>query len=176
MKGLQKQSYGFPSECEFPSEFPEYFSQNYITPQQSEFAGNSSSTIIGRIGSPASAFYATELYMGLSQFDFQENGSQQLNNSYQPNGNGPDFLIKNGGLSSSVTIPHTSSSNNIQYIGNLSEREQLLHLKHKLLGDLDDSDRRSPSLPFNANLDFEVIHFISNIFVTSIWSFSCYNL
>ncbi|KAI3471544.1 hypothetical protein Pfo_028194 [Paulownia fortunei] len=108
MKGIQ-QSYGFASE--FTSDFPDYFPQSYGTQQQSASMGhhnqsaatgnasqqqnswpaNSSSTIISRIGSPASAFYATELYMGLSQNDFQENistcCSQQFKNSYQ-SGNG----------------------------------------------------------------------------------------
>ncbi|KAI3472144.1 hypothetical protein Pfo_029632 [Paulownia fortunei] len=191
MKGIQ-QSYGFASE--FTSDFPDYFPQSYGTQQQSASMGhhnqsaatgnasqqqnswpaNSSSTIISRIGSPASAFYATELYMGLSQNDFQENistcCSQQFKNSYQ-SGNGifgdslartePDFQTNNG--LPSVMKTQTSNSQYIRPEGsyrnpfsNLSESEQLLHLKNKLLGDLDDSNRRSPSVPLDAHQDLEV--------------------
>ncbi|KAL0404987.1 UNVERIFIED_CONTAM: Myb family transcription factor PHL5 [Sesamum radiatum] len=195
MKGMH-QNFGFAGD--FSSEFPDYLPQSYGIQQQSApigfhsqsvAAGNglqqpnswpdhSSSTIISRIGSPASAFYATELYMGLSQCDFQENSStccsQQFKNSYQripsfqqpgsgfcgdsPARTQPDFQTKNG-LSPAVR----TQTQNIQYIrpekspfSNVSESEQLLYLKNKLLGDLDDSNLRSPSVPFDAHHDVEV--------------------
>ncbi|KAL0359447.1 UNVERIFIED_CONTAM: Myb family transcription factor PHL5 [Sesamum angustifolium] len=190
------QNFGFAGD--FTSEFPDYLPQSYGIRQQSApmgfhtqsvAAGNalqqpnswpdhSSSTIISRIGSPASAFYATELYMGLSQCDFQENSStccsQQFKNSYQripsfqqpgsgfcgdsPARTQPNFQTKNG-LSPAVR----TQTPNSQYIrpekspfSNLSESEQLLYLKNKLLGDLDDSNSRSPSVLFDAHHDVEV--------------------
>ncbi|XP_020548844.1 protein PHOSPHATE STARVATION RESPONSE 1 isoform X2 [Sesamum indicum] len=195
MKGMH-QNFGFAGD--FTSEFSDYLPQSYGIQQQSapmgfhsqpvaagnalqqpnSWPGHSSSSIISRIGSPASAFYATELYMGLSQCDFQENSStccsQQFKNSYQriPSfqqpGSGfcgdslprtqPDFQTKNG-LSPAVR----TQTPNSQYIrpekspfSNLSESEQLLYLKNKLLGDLDDSNSRSPSIPFDAHPDVEV--------------------
>ncbi|KAK6149208.1 hypothetical protein DH2020_016733 [Rehmannia glutinosa] len=147
MKGIQ-QNY------EFTPEFPEYFPQSYGTQHQSASMGlhnqsaatdisslqqgswpvNSSSTIISRIGSPASAFYATELYMGLSPSDFQENS---FKNSYQ-SGNG--FF---GDSHARNELDFQTQTSNSQFIrpdgsfrntfSNLSESEQLLHLKNKLL-------------------------------------------
>ncbi|KAK6126873.1 hypothetical protein DH2020_039396 [Rehmannia glutinosa] len=83
--------------------------------------------MISRIGSPASAFYATEVYMGLSSSDFQSVPlyQQQSEESY---GN--------------------------PFISRFSESEQILHLKKKLRGDLDhDSTTISPSLPSDPNHD-----------------------
>ncbi|KAK4413021.1 Myb family transcription factor PHL5 [Sesamum alatum] len=162
MKGMH-QNFGVAGE--FSSEFPDYFPQSYGNQQQSaapmgfhsqsvaarnvlqqpnSWPDNSSSTIISRIGSPASAFYATELYMGLSQ--------------YPPARTQPDFQTKNG-LSPAVR----TQTPNSQYsrpekspFSNLSETEQLLYLKQKLLGDLDDSNSRSPSVPIDPNHDVEV--------------------
>ncbi|KAK6155772.1 hypothetical protein DH2020_010020 [Rehmannia glutinosa] len=102
--------------------------------QQGSWPVNSSSTIISRIGSPASAFYATELYMGLSPSDFQENS---FKNSYQ-SGNG--FF---GDSHARNELDFQTQTSNSQFIrpdgsfrntfSNLSESEQLLHLKNKLL-------------------------------------------
>ncbi|KAK6127316.1 hypothetical protein DH2020_038935 [Rehmannia glutinosa] len=88
--------------------------------------------MISRIGSPASAFYATEVYMGLSSSDFQEN-----NNTNQ----------------SVVLCQQSEESYGNPFISRFSESEQILHLKNKLLGDLDDSSRISPSPPLDPNHD-----------------------
>lgn len=165
MKGIQ-QNYGYPPDFapDFPDCFPQSLQQSASHNHQSSSGGNdswpcnnSSSSIMSRIGSPVSAFYATELYMGLSQYDFPESSSNggsknshPRNSSFQQPGNGffaestagngPDFQPQNG-----------------QYIRNpfginLSESDQILHLKNKLLGDFDDSNSRSP------HQDLEVSH------------------
>ncbi|PIN13217.1 hypothetical protein CDL12_14182 [Handroanthus impetiginosus] len=163
MKRLQ-QNYGFSSD--FTSEFPDCFSQSYGTQQQmglhsqsqesqqqNSWPANSSTSIISRIGSPASAFYATELFMGLSQYDSQENikNSYERIPSYQQSGNGlfGDSPARTG----PYIRPEVSYRNPFS---NLSESEQLLHLKNKLLADLDDSNMRSPSVPFDSHQDLGV--------------------
>ncbi|XP_073273670.1 myb family transcription factor PHL5-like [Primulina huaijiensis] len=176
MKGMQ-QNYGFSND--FSTEFQYCFPQNsgawyQSAPmeldtrliaaengsQQRNFRPeNLSNTIISRIGSQASAFYATEFLMGLPQFGFQENNSipcsQQFKNSYRKI---PDFQSDNGLLS----VPRTQTSNEVytrpeglfenQFI-DLSEKEHILYLKNRLLGDLDDSCVGTPSAPFDANQD-----------------------
>ncbi|KAG8371868.1 hypothetical protein BUALT_Bualt12G0007700 [Buddleja alternifolia] len=172
MKGIQH-NYGFSSDL-IP-EFPDYFPQNYANQQhQSQEIGlcnpqsghvtenhkfwpdNSSSTIIGRIGSPATAFYATELYMGLSNYD----SSQQFKNSYPGSIENPDmqssFGVTKAPQPNSPYFRHEGPSSYRTPFSNLSEREKLLHIKTKLLGDLDDSNRRSPSAPFDSNNDLGV--------------------
>ncbi|EYU39923.1 hypothetical protein ABFS82_10G170600 [Erythranthe guttata] len=161
MKGIQQQqSYGFPGD--FPSEFPDNnnFSGNYnnnnINNTQLEnqsWHPNSSSTIISRIGStPASsAFYATELLMGLSNSNFQSGSNIFFGNNSQTRiTHEPDFLSKNN-----------------QRYRNLAESEQLIHIENKLLSDIDDSNTISPSLPFDANLDLEVPQNIYGSFSTT---------
>ncbi|WJX11267.1 hypothetical protein P8452_01900 [Trifolium repens] len=63
----------------------------YIVQSQNQVQGKSSSnTIISRFESPTSAFYATEICMGLPQYDYQV-GNSNINNNYN-NGSNP-FLI-----------------------------------------------------------------------------------
>lgn len=165
-------NYGYPSE--FVSEFPDYFPQNHTahhhsqmgasnqsTQQHNSWHENSTGTIIGRIGSPAAAFCATEIAMGLSQYDLPESCSQQSKNPHprtQPfhqSGNGL-FQESPARNEADYLTPQNHQSYRNQLFSDLSEREQILHLKNKLLGDLDDSNRRSPSSPFNPNHDLEV--------------------
>ncbi|KAH6812836.1 myb-like HTH transcriptional regulator family protein [Perilla frutescens var. frutescens] len=84
--------------------------------------------------------------MGLSQYDFPETCSQQSKNS--PYSRTHPFQQSGNGLFQESRARNEADFKNHQFI-NLSEREQILHLKKKLLGDLDDSNsnRRSPSLP-----------------------------
>lgn len=186
MRGVQ-QNYGFASE--FASEFQDSFPQSYGTQQETNpmvdfwhsvatengsgssqqnfWPANSSSSTIGRIGSPASAFYATERYMGLTHYDYPKHSlysccSQQSKNSYQQSGNGffgdssaateQDFESNKAALQSAIKT-RTSHTQFVSSFRNrkLSESEQILQLKKKLLGDLDNSNRRSPSVPFDAN-------------------------
>lgn len=182
MRGIQH-NYGSYSS-EFASDFPDFFPQTYPAQQQSASMGgsnqssatqqhsswhaNSSGTIIGRIGSPAAAFCATEIAMGLSQYDFPESCSQQSKNLYPRTQ--PFHLSGNGLFEESPARNEADfhSPQNYQYLrsagsyrnqfSNLSEREQILHLKNKLLGDLDDPNRRSPSVSFDSNQDLEVSH------------------
>ncbi|KAL8456413.1 hypothetical protein ACS0TY_034570 [Phlomoides rotata] len=164
MKGIQT-NYGYPPE--FAPDFPDCFPQSYGALQQSasmaaqssstgndSWPCNSSSSIMSRIGSPASAFYATELYMGLSQYDFQESSSngcfKQSKNSCprisssQQSGNGFFGESTAGNEGGCYRNPFS-----------VSESDQILHLKNKLLGDFDESNRRSPSVPHQ---DLEVSH------------------
>uniref|UniRef100_A0A5B7BP31 HTH myb-type domain-containing protein n=1 Tax=Davidia involucrata TaxID=16924 RepID=A0A5B7BP31_DAVIN len=147
--------------------------------QQSFGHANSSSTIMSRIGSPASAFYATERYMGFPQYEYQVSNppsSPQLSKNYdlqipsyqsstdnfyidspEQSGN-PSFQSKNS-LQSSVKQQYYSSSESPYKIPcaiNLSERERVLQLKNKFLGDFDNSDRRHPSTAFDQNQDFSI--------------------
>ncbi|CAI9761138.1 unnamed protein product [Fraxinus pennsylvanica] len=199
MRGIQ-QNYGFTND--FATEFQDSFPQSCGNPQQSNpmglcfqpvatengsgspqqnfWSANSSGSIIGRLGSPASAFYATERYMGLTQYENQKNSlysrcSQQSKNSYQQipsyqqSGNGffgdsseQDFESNNASIPS---VMKTQTSHD-QFVScersyrnpfrKLSESEQILQLKNKLLGDLDNSNRRSPSVSFDANQDLGV--------------------
>ncbi|XP_075490514.1 myb family transcription factor PHL6-like [Primulina tabacum] len=187
MKGIH-QFDGFSSG--FTTEFPDYLPQIYgaqyqsaptelqnqltatenVTQRQMVWPDNSSNTKISRLGSQVvPPFYATEIYMGLSEFGSQEKNStfcsQQFNNSYtkipvyQESGDGfmgyaparnePDFQPSN-----SLSIRREGLYNDP--FGSFSVDEQLLRLKNKLLGELDDTDRRSPSVPFDANQDLGV--------------------
>lgn len=170
-----QQNYRFPNE--FASDFSDFFPHSYAQSasmggsnqsaaassiqQQNSWHANSTSTIIGRIGSPAAAFCATEIAMGLSQYDFPESCSQQSKNPYprpqpiQQSGNG--LYQESQARNESDFIPPQNYQYRNQFI-NLSEREQILHLKNKLLGDLDDANRRSPSLPFDSHHDLDVSH------------------
>ncbi|KAM7505534.1 hypothetical protein LguiB_004438 [Lonicera macranthoides] len=128
--------------------------------EQSYGNSSSSSTIMNRIGSPASAFYATERYMGFQQYDSQtgnqnlsprlsKNYDQQLVPAYQQqqmaytNGYFGDVLDQ----SKRALEPAAKSAfcGADQYYDSSEkscrERECILQLKNKLMGDLDDSDR-----------------------------------
>ncbi|XP_047939846.1 protein PHOSPHATE STARVATION RESPONSE 1-like isoform X1 [Salvia hispanica] len=159
-------NYGYPSE--FVSQFPDCCPQNNLHSQMglpnqpthhNPWHENSSGTIIGRIGSPAAAFCATEIAMGLSQYDLPESCSQQSKNpanglfQESPARNDADYhMIRSGGFYRN------------HLLNAISEREQILHLKNKLLGDLDDSNRRSPPAPFDSNHDLQVSH--NNLYST----------
>ncbi|KAL1555274.1 myb family transcription factor PHL5-like isoform X2 [Salvia divinorum] len=168
MKKIQH-NYGYPSE--FVSELPDYCPQNLHSQmgvpnqptQQNLRHENSSGTIIGRIGSPAVAFCATEIAMGLSQYDLPESCSQQSKNTHprtQPFQQSATGLFQESSARNDADY-HMIRSGGFyrnQLFYNISEREQILHLKNKLLGDLDDSNRQSPPAPFDSNHDLEVSH------------------
>ncbi|KAK4432165.1 Myb family transcription factor PHL5 [Sesamum alatum] len=186
--------------CDYTLEFPDCFPQSYAAQPGSVPMGlfdqsaaregglqrhnfwpsNPSSTMISRIASPAPAFYATEVYMGLSQIEFQGNNcttccSQEFKN---PNQSVPLYQQTRTsffGDSSSETEPaihlssvlmETQTPSGSEYIqpegsyGNpfcdVRESDQILHLKEKLLGDLGDENMGSPSIPFDANQDLGV--------------------
>ncbi|KAH6772097.1 myb-like HTH transcriptional regulator family protein [Perilla frutescens var. frutescens] len=173
MEGVQH-SYGFPNG--FPSQLPD-FPQNpgtqsapggifnplesgqNVSQQQSFWPNN---TMIGRIGSPNAAFYAAEAYMGLSRYDLQENNTTFKNPTPQ---SGMSFFgdsaPQTDQISNSQYISHNGSYRNDPFSCRLSENEQLLILREKLLGDLDDTDMRSPSPPFNPNQDLHVSQRVS---------------
>lgn len=179
MKGVQN-NYGFPSD--FHSEFPEFPPQNHQFPQNqspaseismqqhSSWHDNSPGTIIGRIGSPAAAFNATEIAMGLSQYDLLESSKNTTNSprtkAFSQRGNGV-FTESPARNEADFHQPQYMRSEGLyrnQFFSSLSEREQILHLKNKLLGDIDDSNRHSP-LAFSSNQDLEVrfFHFLFKI-------------
>ncbi|MCD9638867.1 hypothetical protein HAX54_023027 [Datura stramonium] len=136
-------------------------------------ASSSSSSIMSCIGSPSSAFFATERCLGLPQYDNQDNTSQLTNNydlqmsSYDPqqckNGfladsiaqSEPDFHHKNISLPS-FTSPEGPCR---QYpFSSVSEKERTLHLKNELLGEFDTSYLRHPSLPLDENQYYCLYH------------------
>ncbi|XP_051138632.1 protein PHOSPHATE STARVATION RESPONSE 1-like [Andrographis paniculata] len=162
MKGIQ-QNYGFDSESiTTPEVLPEYFPQIYFGTihQQSSPTGfydppeNSfrrhKSAIIGQIGSPT-AFYATELYMGMSQSDLQE----KFKNSYERTTSGNDFL----GNSTAWIEPEirTQCGSYRHPFSSLSESERILHLKSKLLGNLEDPNLRSNSSSFDPHKSLQIL-------------------
>ncbi|THG07088.1 hypothetical protein TEA_022509 [Camellia sinensis var. sinensis] len=140
---------------------------------------NSSSTIMSRIGSPSSAFYATERYMGFPQYEYQSGNpivpSQQPENydlqtpSYlsardsfyfdTPEQDDPNLQSKHALQSDAKS--HFCSNKNYSSderscktpCNNFSEREHIFMLKRKLLSDFDNSDMRQPSIPFEGNRD-----------------------
>lgn len=175
MKGIHH-NYGFPSD--FPSEFSDFSPQNHqfsqmggsnqssasdiSTQQHNSWHDNPLGTIIGRIGSPAAAFNATEIAMGLSQYDFSETSKNPYprTKAFNQCGNGV-FTESPARFKAELHPPQYIRSEGPyrnQFFSNLSEREQILHLKNKLLGDLDDSNRQSP-LSFSSNQDLEVSFF-----------------
>lgn len=170
MKGVHN-NYGFPSD--FHSEFPEFPPQNHhfsqssasqvSIQQHSSWHDNSPGTIIGRIGSPAAAFNATEIAMGLSQYDLSgssKNAYPRTTKAFNQCGNGV-FTESPARNEADFHPPQYMRSEGLyrnQFFSSLSEREQILHLKNKLLGDLDDSNRQSP-LTFGPNQDLEVRFF-----------------
>ncbi|KAH6811939.1 myb-like HTH transcriptional regulator family protein [Perilla frutescens var. frutescens] len=137
MEGVQH-SYGFPNG--FPSQPPDI-------PQN---LGAQSAPGGSLTRSPNAAFYAAEAYMGLSRYDFQENNTTFKNPTPQ---SGMSFFgdsaPQTDQISNSQYIRPNGSYRNDPFSRRLSENEQLLILKEKLLGDLDDTDMRSPSPPFD---------------------------
>lgn len=137
--------------------------------QQHSFApANSSTTIMSQIGSPGSAFYATEIYMGFTQYDYQHSICPQISKnfdddhaSYQQSGDG--FYSTDQSLEqTNPSLPSANSCTNNQYdiaSDKYSEREQILQLKRKLLGDYDTPDnKRQASVPFDGNSDLSLSH------------------
>ncbi|XP_009801945.1 myb family transcription factor PHL5-like [Nicotiana sylvestris] len=138
--------------------------------QQQQFFSNanssSNSTIIGRIGSPSRAFFATERYLGLTQYDDQQDNCSQLSKNYDfqipsygflPDSPAEDFHPKlslppfiRSQFSSSQPF---SPDHQVPYrspFSSLTEKERILHLKRKLLGEFD--------TPFDGNQDFSLPH------------------
>ncbi|XP_033512706.1 myb family transcription factor PHL5-like [Nicotiana tomentosiformis] len=127
------------------------------------------STIIGRIGSPSSAFFATERYLGLTQYDDQQDNCSQLSKNYDfqipsygflpdssaevlqnfhPKISLPPFIRSQFSSSQPFSPDHYRSP-----FSSLTEKERILHLKRKLLGEFD-----SASTLFDGNQDFSLPH------------------
>ncbi|KAK3000924.1 hypothetical protein RJ639_021166 [Escallonia herrerae] len=130
---------------------------------------NSSSSILTRIGSPATALCATERYMGFSLDDYQVGNP---NFCHQPSRNCDVQSFSNQEIcdgmytDSGAMKPQNSggkyySPHERSYkspCSNLFERERILQLKRMLLDDFDASDRRHPSSSFHGNYDLSVSH------------------
>lgn len=114
-----------------------------------------SNTMISRVGSSSSAaaaFCATEACMGFSSYDLQENGTkfssfdrvgmifQQPSYSYHH----PPQISRNSVIPSGL------------YRNDLSEKDRLLILEEKLLGDAGDTNMISPSPTFDPFHDIRV--------------------
>ncbi|XP_057486525.1 protein PHOSPHATE STARVATION RESPONSE 1-like isoform X2 [Actinidia eriantha] len=119
---------------------------------------SSSTTILSRIGSPVSAFYATEKYMGFPRFDFPSGigNSDFQTPPYQPPGDRFCFeKPEESGLKSHFSSGQNCGSDHEksgQVPGNdFLEREKILQLKRKLLDDFDTSDRNQ-DVSVNQNL------------------------
>ncbi|KAL3533914.1 hypothetical protein ACH5RR_007435 [Cinchona calisaya] len=117
--------------------------------RQNFWPNNPSSPIMGQIGSPADAFYATEGYLGLTQFDSPPR-------MLEPCGFGSNLGLQ------SIAKAQTSSSHCISSEGsyrnpfsNLTEKEQLLNLKNKLLGDYDNSNKGQHLMALEGNQELE---------------------
>ncbi|KAK6778912.1 hypothetical protein RDI58_025630 [Solanum bulbocastanum] len=129
---------------------------------------SSSSSIINCIGSPSSAFFATERCLGLTQYDNQYDTSELIKNcdlqmsSYDPqqckNGILEDSLAKGeADFRHEISLPsfiRTEFSTSPFSDVSEAEKESLLHLKNELLGEFDSSYRRHPSLPSDGNQDY----------------------
>lgn len=137
------------------------------TPTQSFIDhANSSSTIMSYTGSPTSAFYATEICMGLPQVNYQVGSSTfspDISKNYDAQMTSYQQQSENGFCSESLeqTNRWQGDSCNYQYRfdyqKSYSERDQLLQLKRKLLGNFDSPDnRRQVSIPFSGNSDISV--------------------
>ncbi|KAL3534195.1 hypothetical protein ACH5RR_002656 [Cinchona calisaya] len=138
--------------------------RNEASERQNFWPNNSSSTIMDQIGSPASAFYATEIYMGLTQFDVRDDHHDVYVPSYEQSANCliTDSSPRQLGPCSFPSVANSQNSNS-QYItseasyrnpfSNLTEKETLLQLKRKLFGDLDNSNKRQHSMPVQGNQD-----------------------
>ncbi|KAK3023438.1 hypothetical protein RJ639_042682 [Escallonia herrerae] len=130
---------------------------------------NSSSSILTRIGSPATALCATERYMGFSLDDYQVGNPnfghqpsrncdvQSPSNQEICDGMYTDFgAMKPQNSGRRYYSPHERSYKSP--CSNMSERERILQLKRMLLDDFDASDRRHPSSSFDGNYDLSVSH------------------
>ncbi|PHT71362.1 hypothetical protein T459_26466 [Capsicum annuum] len=173
---ISTQGNEFSSDCtlEFPKssgQVQDFVDQqlqysSYMELCNFQLASSSSSSIISCIGSPSSAFFATERCLGLTQYDNQDDTSQTENydlqmSSYDPqqcrNGFFEDSMVQ----SEPISLPSFISPEGPcrQYtFSDASEEERMLHLKNKLLGEFDASYRRHPALPFDGNQDYCLSH------------------
>ncbi|WMV52652.1 hypothetical protein MTR67_046037 [Solanum verrucosum] len=133
---------------------------------------SSSSSIINCIGSPSSAFFATERCLGLTQYDNQYDTSELIKNCDVQMSSLDPQQCKNGILEDSlakgeadfrheISLPsfiRTEFSTSPFSDVSEAEKESLLHLKNELLGEFDSSYRRHPSLPFDGNQDYCLSH------------------
>ncbi|KAJ1409888.1 SANT/Myb domain [Sesbania bispinosa] len=145
--------------------------------------GKSSSTIISRFESPATAFYATEICMGFPQYDCQQVGNPSLASQFSkindlefplyqcPRDNlfldsanqpGPNFELSNPlqailkpQLNSDQCCRSPEKSNKIP-CGNFPDSNFLPFEQHKLFNDDAASISRSASLPSKGNQDHTV--------------------
>ncbi|KAK4346039.1 hypothetical protein RND71_036215 [Anisodus tanguticus] len=140
----------------------------------------SSRTIISRIGASPSGFFATERYLGLTQYEYQDNNScSQLSKNLDPQTPSFSQQCGNGFLADSparvdpefpkISMPSfiRSQFSSSQPLGpeglygnpfnNLSEKERILLLKSKLFKEIDSSNRQPDSVPaFHGNHDYGV--------------------
>ncbi|XP_055807913.1 myb family transcription factor PHL5 [Solanum dulcamara] len=189
------QNYELASDCnlEFPQMGfcfqPENSAENGCQQQQQQQQqqqnfwpstdSSSSRTIISRIGSSPSAFFATERYLGLTQYEYPDNNScSQLSKNLDPQTLPFTQQCGNGFLESSsarvdtdfpkISMPSfiRSQFSSSQPFGpeglygnpfsNLSEKERILLLKSKLFREIDSSNRQPASIPFQGNQDYGV--------------------
>ncbi|XP_051149315.1 myb family transcription factor PHL5-like [Andrographis paniculata] len=183
--------YGFGSDfaCDFPDSFPQSYGSHQQFAQvwsqsgavlengsQQQSSSNlwpnndSPSAMISRIGSgegsPASAFFATEFYMGLPQ----QHGAQVIKSTCCSSDHHHHHQFKNSNQSCQsggrVFLGTSEPGNrfddglpsNCRNQISLLESEQLQHLRNRLLGDLDCSingGTPSPSLPSNSDQDLQ---------------------
>ncbi|TMW96369.1 hypothetical protein EJD97_007478 [Solanum chilense] len=186
------QNYELASDCnlEFPQMGfcfqPENSAENGCQQQQQQqnfwpsTDSSSSRTIISRIGSSPSAFFATERYLGLTQYEYQDNNNSctQLSKNLDPQTTSFTQQCGNGFLADSsarvdtdfpkISMPSfiRSQFSSSQPLGpeglygnpfsNLSEKERILLLKSKLFREIDSSNRQPASIPFQGNQDYGV--------------------
>ncbi|KAM3288762.1 myb family transcription factor PHL5 [Capsicum chacoense] len=180
------QNYELPSD--YNLEFPQmgfcFQPENDHQQQQqqqnlwpSNDSSSSSRSMISRIGSSPSGFFATERYLGLTQYEYQDNNNNnscsQLSKYHDPQvaaftqqcGNG--FLVTSSSARVDTDIPKISMPSFIRPLGsdglygnpfsNLSEKERILLLKSKLFREIDSSNRQpAASMTFQGNQDYGV--------------------
>ncbi|KAM3339444.1 myb family transcription factor PHL5 [Capsicum galapagoense] len=180
------QNYELPSD--YNLEFPQmgfcFQPENDHQQQQqqqnlwpSNDSSSSSRSMISRIGSSPSGFFATERYLGLTQYEYQDNNNNnscsQLSKNHDPQvaaftqqcGNG--FLVTSSSARVDTDIPKISMPSFIRPLdshglygnpfSNLSEKERVLLLKSKLFREIDSSNRQpAASMTFQGNQDYGV--------------------
>ncbi|THG09393.1 hypothetical protein TEA_022466 [Camellia sinensis var. sinensis] len=105
---------------------------------------NSSSTIMSRIGSPSSAFYATERYMGFPQYEYQS--GNPIVPSQQPE-------------NYDLQTPSYLSARDSFYFDTPEQDDPNLQSKHALQSDAKSHFyMRQPSIPFERNRDLSHEH------------------
>ncbi|KAK4378046.1 hypothetical protein RND71_004342 [Anisodus tanguticus] len=166
---------------------PENSAENSCQKQQQQqqnfwpsIDSTSSRTIISRIGASPSGFFATERYLGLTKYEYQDNNScSQLSKNLDPQTPSFSQQCGNGFLADSparvdpefpkISMPSfiRPQFSNSQSLGpeglygnpfsNLSEKERILLLKSKLFKEIDSSNRQPDSVPaFHGNQDYGV--------------------